>query len=445
MGIFCESSVSEMTVISPLGQLVRVDKLFRNVPLEVQGVVFPADLMELPFGEFDLILGMDWLGKYHASLDCAAKCMVLKTTKDEEVVVIGERRDYLTNATSALKAEKYVRKGGEAFLPYIGVSDSEGSSVEDDILVYSRTEEEHDAHICVVLQVLREKQLYIKFSKCEFWLREVTFLGHMVSAEGVRVDPRKIVAILDWKPLKTKELNLRQRTWIELLKDYQSSIEYHPGKANVVTDPLSRKAVANLRVMFARLSLLDDSSLLAELQPGFKWEVTDFVSKCLACQQVKAEHQQPSGLLQPGSLIHISILEEVTQGNGFKVGLQYCVPSSDRRTVKEVSDRQNSYVDLKRKEIEYSVGDYVFHKVSPWKKILRFRRKGKLSPRFIGPCRPVAYQLELAPELDQIHDVFHVSMLRRYPSDPSHIVPVKEIEVKPNLTFEEELVVTAQN
>lgn len=78
------------------------------------------------------------------------------------------------------------------------------------------------------------------------------------------------------------------------------------------------------------------------------------------------------------------------------------------------------------------------------KKVLRFRRKGKLSPRFIGPyrilkrVRPVAYQLELPPELDLIHDVFHVSMLRRYHSNHSHIILVEEIELRPDLTFEEE-------
>ncbi|KAK5812210.1 hypothetical protein PVK06_027629 [Gossypium arboreum] len=86
----------------------------------------------------------------------------------------------------------------------------------------------------------------------------------------------------------------------------------------------------------------------------------------------------------------------------------------------------------------------VFLKVSPWKKILRFGRKGKLSPRFIGPYRilkrvgPVAYQLELPPELNRIHDVFHVYMLRRYRSDPTHVVPVAEIEIQTDLTFEEE-------
>ncbi|XP_016673253.1 uncharacterized protein [Gossypium hirsutum] len=110
----------------------------------------------------------------------------------------------------------------------------------------------------------------------------------------------------------------------------------------------------------------------------------------------------------------------------------------------EASDRQKSYTNLKCREIEYSVGDYVFLKVSPWKKLLRFGRKGKLSPRFIGPYRIlkgvglVTYQLELPPELDRIHDVFHVSMLRYYRFDPTHIVPVEEIEIRPDLTFEEE-------
>ena len=115
-----------------------------------------------------------------------------------------------------------------------------------------------------------------------------------------------------------------------------------------------------------------------------------------------------------------------------------------RDRLKEASDRQKSYADLKRNEIEFTVGDMVFLKVSPWKKILRFGKKGKLSPRFIGPYRivkrvgPVAYQLELPPELHCIHDVFHVSMLRRYRSDPTHIIPVAEIEVQSDLTFEEE-------
>jgi hypothetical protein len=71
----------------------------------------------------------------------------------------------------------------------------------DDILVYSKSEEEHAEHLRVVLTRLRDHQLYAKFSKCEFWLREVQFLGHVLSAEGVAVDPGKVKDILNWKPL----------------------------------------------------------------------------------------------------------------------------------------------------------------------------------------------------------------------------------------------------
>ncbi|KAK8697932.1 hypothetical protein V6N13_114064 [Hibiscus sabdariffa] len=71
----------------------------------------------------------------------------------------------------------------------------------DDILVYSRTEEDHDRHLRLVLQTLLKNQLYAKLSKCEFWIREVVFLGHVVSSEGIRVDPKKVEAIVNWKQL----------------------------------------------------------------------------------------------------------------------------------------------------------------------------------------------------------------------------------------------------
>ncbi|KAA3474334.1 DNA/RNA polymerases superfamily protein [Gossypium australe] len=111
-----------------------------------------------------------------------------------------------------------------------------------------------------------------------------------------------------------------------------------------------------------------------------------------------------------------------------------------RDCLKATSDKQKSYSDLKRKEIEFKVGDKVLLKVSPWRKVLRFGRKGKLSPRFIGPYEvtemigPVAYRLALPPELEKIHDVFHVSMLPRYRSNPSHT----EVDIQPDLTYGEE-------
>ncbi|KAG8493058.1 hypothetical protein CXB51_010375 [Gossypium anomalum] len=337
----------------------------------------------------------------------------------------------------------------------------------DDILIYSKDETEHAEHLMIVLQTLRNKQLCAKFSKSEFWLREVGFLGHIVSGDGIRVDPSKISAIVDRKPPKNvtevrsflglagyyrrfvngfsiiaapmtrllqknvkfewteecqqsfeelkrcvlmqegkvvayasrqlkshernypthdlelaaivfalkiwrhylygekyrvytdhkslkylmsqKDLNLRQRRWLELLKDYELVIDYHPGKANVVVDALSKKLLFTLRAMNTLLKVSDDGSdfrissddclmfknqicvpkndeliqkifheahngclavhlgstkMYNDLKKMYWWngmkrDISEFVSKCLICQQVKAEHQVPSGLLQP--------------------------------------------------------------------------------------------------------------------------------------------------
>ena len=69
----------------------------------------------------------------------------------------------------------------------------------DDILVHSKNRENHDTHLRVVLETLRKEQLYAKLNKCEFWLNEVSFLGHIVSKEGIRVDPKKIEVVIEWK------------------------------------------------------------------------------------------------------------------------------------------------------------------------------------------------------------------------------------------------------
>ena len=117
-----------------------------------------------------------------------------------------------------------------------------------------------------------------------------------------------------------------------------------------------------------------------------------------------------------------------------------------RERLKIATDRKKSYANLKRKDIPYEINDKVFLKVSPWKKVMRFEKKGKLSPRFIGVYEviekvgPVAYKLALPPNLENNYNIFHVSMLRRYRSDPSHVVSSETIELRPHLSYEEESV-----
>ncbi|KAG8483068.1 hypothetical protein CXB51_021934 [Gossypium anomalum] len=463
LGVHFEETVCGVTVISPLGHSVKVEKLFREVPLETQGRILCGDLMELPFEEFDLILGMDWLTKHKATLDCAAKRMVLRTVEGEEVMIIGERRDYLSNVVSALRAEKLMRKGCVAYLAFVSQAETEDLTVETirtarkfrevfpeelpglppnrevefridllprtdpvSIAPYRMTPKElvelkaqiqelldrgfirpsvspwgapvlfvkkKDGTMRMCIDYRQLNKLTIKnkyplpriddlfdqlrgasvFSKIDLHsgyhqlrVKEVdihktafrTRYGHyeflvmpfgltnapaafmdlmnqvfqpyldrfvVVFIDDILKPPRSVSEIQSFlglagyyksvgstgsgkdftvysdashmglgcvlmqggkvvayasrqlKPhevnypthdleLAAKELNLRQRRWVELLKDYDCSIEYHPSKANVVADALSQRVVTDLRALFARLSLFDDGSLLAELQ-----------------------------------------------------------------------------------------------------------------------------------------------------------------------------------
>nr|GEZ51615.1 putative reverse transcriptase domain-containing protein [Tanacetum cinerariifolium] len=105
--------------------------------------------------------------------------------------------------------------------------------------------------------------------------------------------------------------------------------------------------------------------------------------------------------------------------------------------------REKSYADKKRKPLEFSVGDYVLLKVSPWKGVVRFGKKGKLAPRFVRPSEinekvgPVAYRLDLPEELNGVHDTFYVSNLKKFLADPTQ-VPLDEIQFYSKLNFMEE-------
>ncbi|KAM2554744.1 hypothetical protein TB2_018841 [Malus domestica] len=134
-------------------------------------------------------------------------------------------------------------------------------------------------------------------------------------------------------------------------------------------------------------------------------------------------------------LVGLEIVDETTQN------IQVI-----KANLKAAQDRHKGLADKHATNRVYKVGDWVFLKLSPWKGIVRFGKKGKLSPRYIGPYQitervcEVAYKLELPSELSRVHDVFHVSMIRHYVSDPSHVLPSQPLEINPNLTYDEELV-----
>ncbi|XP_057975431.1 uncharacterized protein LOC131162842 [Malania oleifera] len=105
--------------------------------------------------------------------------------------------------------------------------------------------------------------------------------------------------------------------------------------------------------------------------------------------------------------------------------------------------RQKSYADTRRRELEFKVSDMIFLRIVPMKGVMRNGKKGKLSPRYIGPFEIleriglVAYRIALPPALARIHDVFHVSMLRRYVLDPSHVISYELLEIRDTMAYRE--------
>ncbi|XP_073137492.1 uncharacterized protein [Henckelia pumila] len=207
----------------------------------------------------------------------------------------------------------------------------------DDILVYSHDRDEHAQHLRIILQTLWDKQLYAKLSKCEFWIDRVVILGHVISKEGISVDPSKVEECCSLGfTLKHKKGKSGIRLYTVLFEPALYSRIRDAQISDVKTQRLARLANGGnesgfhyqsdgLLCLSNRVVVPDDTELRNDIlsqahrsrltvHPGsikmyrdlrsrFWWKgmkrsVYQFVSKCLVCQQVKAEHQRPSGLLQ---------------------------------------------------------------------------------------------------------------------------------------------------
>ncbi|GJW74823.1 putative reverse transcriptase domain-containing protein [Tanacetum coccineum] len=380
------------------GKKVEVDRIIRDYKLELGNSLFSIKLIPLGHRSFDVIVGMDWLSQNKDVIVCHEKATPVakspyRLAPSEMQELSGQLQElqdksFIRPSHSPLGAPVlFVKKNDGSFRMCIDYRELNKLTVKnryplpriddlfdqlqdkfvivfiDDILIYSKTKEDHEVHLRLVLELLRKEKLYAKFSKCEFWLQEVHFLGHVVNQSGIHVDPgyyrrfiinfskiakpltsltqknqkyvwgveqeeafqtlknnlcdapilslpdgvedfvvycdasnqglgcvlmqrnkviayasrqlkiheknytthdlelgavvfalktwrhylygTKSVIYTDHKSLQhifdQKELNMRQRRWIELFSDYECEIRYHPGKANVVADALSRK------------------------------------------------------------------------------------------------------------------------------------------------------------------------------------------------------------
>ncbi|GJY33490.1 putative reverse transcriptase domain-containing protein [Tanacetum coccineum] len=501
----------------------------------------------------------------------------------------------------------------------------------DDILIYSKNKKEHEEHLKMILELLKKEELYAKFSKCEFWIPKVQFLGHVIDSEGIHVDPAKIESIKDWTSPKSpteirqflglagyyrsapilalpegsedfiaycdaskkglgavlmqrekvisyasrqlkiheknytthdlelgavvfalkiwrhylygtkctvftdhkslqhildqKELNMRQRRWLELLSDYDCDIRaITQGKILSLLTALSRKIekpplrVSSLDVWgtVVKNAKFPEAIREQKLEPradgtcASMAEAGSLLWRFANCDHARilsalgtnldmstAYHPQTDGQSErtiqtledmlracaidfgKGWVNHLPLVE-FSYNNSYHASIkaapfealygrkcrspvcwtevgeaQILGPELIQETTEKIiqikqrmqaaRDRQKSYADLKRKPMEFQVGDKVMLKVSPWKGVVRFGKRGKLNPRYVGPFKviervgEVAYKLELPEELSRVH-TFHVSNLKKCHANEPLAVPLDGLNLDDQLHFVEELV-----
>nr|GEY31153.1 putative reverse transcriptase domain-containing protein [Tanacetum cinerariifolium] len=308
----------------------------------------------------------------------------------------------------------------------------------DDILIYSKNKEDHEKHLKTILELLKNEKLYAKFLKCDFWLKSGNVEADALSQkdrEPLRV--RSLVMtvhtnlpekILEAHTEAMKEENVKAKNPRMLLKPI---FEIHSIGIRCFKGRLWLRLFGGIRDMIMHESYKSKYSIHSgsdkmyqDLKkpywwPNMKADIVTFVSKCLTCAKVKAEHQKPSDhLTKSAHFLSMKKMDGIE-----KLAQQY---------LKEIVCSMECLCDM------------VMLKVSPWKGIIRFGKSGKLSPRYIGPFKiierigPVAYKLELPEKLCEIHNTFHVSNLKKCLADENLVIPLEEVQLDDKLHFIEE-------
>ncbi|GKB26451.1 putative reverse transcriptase domain-containing protein, partial [Tanacetum coccineum] len=320
----------------------------------------------------------------------------------------------------------------------------------DDILAYSKSKEEHEVHLKKVLESLRKEKLYAKFSKSNV-------VGDALSRKE-RVKSRLVRGMI---LAAQSEAFKKENVLAERLHGLDQQME--------------RKGDESLYFMY-RIWVLLVVSVMDEAHASryLTDQVSSFSSYARKFQDVKLARIYIDEIIARNGILHpqadrqsehmIQTLEDIMRacvidfGGSYQLIIQ-CAPfealygrkcwspvlwaeiGERVEKPKAARDRQKSYVDYRRKLLEFEVGDRVLLRVSPWKGVVRFGKKGKLAPRYVGPFEIleriglVAYRLRLLEELSSVHDTFHVSNLKKCLADANLYVPLNEIKVDKTLHF----------
>ncbi|XP_075487889.1 uncharacterized protein LOC142527061 [Primulina tabacum] len=251
LGIIPVAMDLDFRVSIPSGDQMFTSRIVRRLELRLQQKAVQADMIVLPLPESDIILGMDWLASHGVVIDFRQRSVSVRPSNGKPFVFEATRHQRFPHVISCMCARKLIKRGCQAFLASIvSVAEPVSQRLEDivvpfldqfvivfidDILIYLKSREEHSHHLRTVLQTLQDRRLYAKFSKCEFWLDRVALLGHIVSQDGIEVDPSKVEAVIDWPvPKSVTEI----RSFLGLAGYYMKFIQSFSSIAALTTAPV---------------------------------------------------------------------------------------------------------------------------------------------------------------------------------------------------------------
>nr|GEU40570.1 putative reverse transcriptase domain-containing protein [Tanacetum cinerariifolium] len=358
------------------GRIIRLNTIIWGFTLNFLNHSFNIDLMSLELGSFDVIIGMDWLAKYKAVIVCAKKIVCIPWG-NETMIVHGDEsnqgNETHLNIISCTKMKKYMLEGCHVFLAHVNIKETKDKFIEGFLMI---------AKSMTKLTLKGVKFDWVEKAEAAFQLikQKLCSVPILALLEG----SEDFVVYCD---ASHKELGVvlmkREKGWVNHLSivEFSFNNSYH---ASIKAAP------------FEAL----------------------YGQKCRSpvCWADVGEVQ----LLDP------EIVQETT-----KKIIQI------KQRIQAARDRQKSYAHLKRKPMEFQVGDIVMLKVSPWKGVVHFGKRGKLNPRYVRPFKAlekdgsVAYKLELPQELSRVHNIFYVS-------DKPLAVPLDGLHFDDKLHFVEE-------